>query len=100
MKRTATKAVSVRLRHDIQQRLERLAQASGRRTSVVVADAVEKFLDEQEDLAADLDAIEAGMKAGHYIPDDAMRAWLLSWGTGHELPPPQCACGRDHGSAN
>ncbi len=25
-----------------------------------------------------------------------MKAWLLSWGTEHELPVPKCACGKDH----
>jgi hypothetical protein len=25
-----------------------------------------------------------------------MKAWLLSWGTDHELPPPSCACGKEH----
>jgi hypothetical protein len=25
-----------------------------------------------------------------------MKAWLLSWGTDHELPPPKCVCGKEH----
>jgi hypothetical protein len=33
---------------------------------------------------------------GHYIKHQDMKAWLLSWGTEHELPPPKCACGKTH----
>jgi hypothetical protein len=25
-----------------------------------------------------------------------MKAWLLSWGTNRELPPPKCICGKNH----
>jgi hypothetical protein len=25
-----------------------------------------------------------------------MKAWLLSWGTDHELPLPKCICGGEH----
>jgi predicted transcriptional regulator len=32
------------------------------------------------------------VKAGHYIKHEDMKAWLLSWGTDHELPP-KCVCG-------
>jgi hypothetical protein len=38
----------------------------------------------------------AEMEAGHYIPHEAMRAWLLSLGSGHELPLPKCVCGESH----
>jgi hypothetical protein len=38
----------------------------------------------------------AEMEAGHYIPHEAMRAWLLSLGSRHELPPPKCVCGESH----
>ena len=34
--------------------------------------------------------------SGHYIKNEDMKAWLLSWGTEHELPVPKCACGKQH----
>ena len=40
------------------------------------------------------------MKAGHYIRREDMKAWLLSWGTEHELPPPKCVCGKVHDSVD
>ena len=38
----------------------------------------------------------AEMEAGHYIPHEAMKAWLVSLGSEHELPPPKCVCGEAH----
>jgi hypothetical protein len=46
-----------------------------------------------------LDSIRRGfaeMEAGHYIPHEAMKGWLLSLGSEHELPPPKCVCGEHH----
>jgi len=37
--------------------------------------------------AADARA-EADILAGRTISHEAMRLWLRSWGTAHELPPP------------
>src|SRR5260370_40656451 len=33
--------------------------------------------------------------AWHYIRHEDMKAWLLSWGKEHELPPPKCVCGKN-----
>jgi len=38
--------------------------------------------------AADAEA-EADIAAGRVISHEAMKAWLLSWGTPNELPPPE-----------
>jgi predicted transcriptional regulator len=32
---------------------------------------------------------EAGLAAGRLIGSDAMKAWLLSWGTSEPLTPPK-----------
>ena len=29
------------------------------------------------------------VESGHYVKHEDMRAWLHSWGTEHELPPPK-----------
>ena len=44
------------------------------------ADAEERAMQEAE---ADIDA-------GRVISHEAVRRWLLSWGTPDELPPPKC----------
>lgn len=45
-----------------------------------------------EDVAF-LEAVKAGeasMDEGRSIPWELVRPWLLSWGTDHELSPPEC----------
>ncbi len=46
-----------------------------------------------------LESIRRGfseIEAGHHISHEAMKAWLLSLGSKHELPPPKCVCGKSH----
>ncbi|MFZ0962545.1 MAG: hypothetical protein WAO35_16745 [Terriglobia bacterium] len=38
----------------------------------------------------------AEIEAGHFIPHEAMKAWLLSLGLDRESPPPLCVCGQLH----
>ncbi len=55
-------------------------------------------MDIQEE-SVQLESIRRGfaeMEAGHYIPHEVMKAWLLSLGSVHELPPPNCVCGKPH----
>jgi len=47
-------------------------------------------------MLAEIRRADRQVKAGHYIKHEDMKAWLLSWGTEHELPPPKCVCGRHH----
>jgi predicted transcriptional regulator len=42
---------------------------------------------------AEVRQADGQVKSGHYIKHEDMKAWLLSWGTDCELPPPKCACG-------
>jgi predicted transcriptional regulator len=44
---------------------------------------------EEEETQATTAAI-ADVRAGRLISHEAMKRWLLSWGTDHELPPPAC----------
>lgn len=45
-------------------------------------------IDVDADRAADAEGL-ADLDAGRVVSHDAMKAWLLSWGTAEELPPPQ-----------
>ena len=54
-------------------------------------------MDAREQL--ELESIRRGfaeIEAGHYIPHEAMKAWLLSLGSDYELLPPNCICGELH----
>ncbi|AFN40207.1 CopG family transcriptional regulator [Klebsiella pneumoniae] len=45
----------------------------------------DNFDDDQEATAEGIADIEAGRTISH----EAVKAWLLSWGTPNELPPPK-----------
>jgi predicted transcriptional regulator len=45
-------------------------------------------IDPDAEAAADAEGL-ADIEAGRIISHEAMKAWLLSWGTPDELPPPR-----------
>jgi predicted transcriptional regulator len=96
MANTRSITLSVRLKPEIKRRLARLAKASGRSSNFLISDAVESYVTDQERLLAEIRQADRQVKLGHYVKNEEMKAWLLSWGTEHELPAPQCACGKTH----
>ena len=96
MANTRSAALSVRLKPGTKKRLAKLAKASGRSSNFLISDAVESYVADQERMLAEIRQGERELKSGHYVRHEDMKAWLLSWGTDHELPPPRCACGRVH----
>jgi RHH-type transcriptional regulator, rel operon repressor / antitoxin RelB len=96
MANTRSATFSIRLRPEIKKRLAKLAKASGRSSNFLISDAVESYVADQERLLAEIRQANRQVNAGHYIRHEDMKAWLLSWGTNYELPPPKCVCGKDH----
>ncbi len=96
MKNTRSETLSVRLRPDVKKRLAKLAAESGRSSNFLISDAIEAYVADQERLLAEIRESGRDVASGHYIRHEDMKAWLLSWGTKHELPPPKCACGKVH----
>lgn len=96
MANTRSAAFSVRLKPETKKRLAKLAKDSGRSSNFLISDAIESYVADQERLLAEVRQSDRQIESGHYIPHEAMKAWLLSWGTDKELPPPKCACGKDH----
>jgi predicted transcriptional regulator len=41
-------------------------------------------------LAVAVEEARADVQAGRVIPYEDVRRWLLSWGTEHETPSPEC----------
>jgi predicted transcriptional regulator len=72
----------------------KLAQASGRSSNFLISDAIECYDADHERLMAEVGQANRQLKAGHYIRNEDVKAWLLSWGTRHELPIPRCVCGK------
>jgi predicted transcriptional regulator len=96
MANTGSATLSIRLKVETKKRLARLAAASGRSSNFLIADAVEAYVADQERMLAEIRRADQQVKSGHYIKNEDMKAWLLSWGTARELPPPKCACGKEH----
>jgi predicted transcriptional regulator len=72
------------------ERLDALANATKRSKSFLAGEALTTFLDLQEwQIAAVRDALD-GVDAGQpFIDNERVTGWLRSWGTDHELPPPE-----------
>lgn len=96
MENTQSPTFSIRLKPGIKKRLARLAKASGRSSNFLISDAVESYVNDQERMLAEVRQAEGQVKKGHYVRHTDMKAWLLSWGTDQELPPPKCVCGKEH----
>ncbi|MGB7846718.1 MAG: CopG family ribbon-helix-helix protein [Candidatus Acidiferrum sp.] len=96
MANTKSATFSVRLKSATKKRLAKLARQSGRSANFLISDAVESYIADQERLSADLRLAHRQLKSGHYVRHEDMKAWLLSWGTKNELPPPNCVCGKHH----
>ncbi len=96
MANTPSATFSIRLKPGTKKKLAKLAKASGRSANFLVSDAVESYVADQERLLAELRRADQDVSDGHYVRDGDMKAWLLSWGTDHELPPPHCICGKPH----
>lgn len=96
MANTRSATLSIRLKPEVKKRLAKLAKVSGRSSNFLISDAVESYVADQERMQGEIRQADRQVKSGHYVAHEDMKAWLLSWGTDRELPPPKCACGRQH----
>ncbi len=95
MANTRSATFSIRLKPKTKKRLAKLAQGSGRSENFLISDAVESYVADQERMLAEIRQADRQVRSGHYIKLEDMKAWLLSWGTDRELPPPKCICGKE-----
>src|SRR5437667_3528622 len=96
MVNTRSATLSIRLKPEIKRRLAKLAATSGRSSNFLISDAVESYVADQERMQAEMRQADRQVKSGHYVRHEDMKAWLLSWGTARELPPPKRGCGKVH----
>ena len=80
--------VSVRLEPALQEKLGALATALDRPRSWVIEQAVAAYVEQQAWQLAAIDAGIAAADAGRVVPHDAVAAWVRSWDSPEELPPP------------
>jgi len=83
---------SVRIRPNLSDRLEKVATSLHRSKSSIINQAVEEFLDhqqqEQQRWQETLEALES-VRHGQVVSGEATHEWLESWGTDQELPAPK-----------
>ena len=83
---------SIRLSEDVEEPLERLAQKQDRSKNYLINQAIREFVlrHSMEELrwADTLEALES-VKQGRVVEWDQVTAWLQSWGSDAELPPPK-----------
>jgi predicted transcriptional regulator len=100
------KPVAVKIDAQLKERVQRLAQARQRSPHWIMREAIKSYVESAEKAQARGEAARASRREAFY--QDAMRAWehyqrtglhatqeevlawMESWGTENELPPPQC----------
>ncbi|MBF0305296.1 MAG: CopG family ribbon-helix-helix protein [Alphaproteobacteria bacterium] len=83
-----TVPVTVRISPEVNEQLERLAEATSRSKSLLAAEAIGAFVQTESQF---VDAVEEGRRAvreGRVVSHHEVRKWLESWGSDAELPPP------------
>lgn len=86
--------VTARIPNDIVIQLENIAKDCNRKRGAIVRDIVEKYVkawsEEKAIRKAELASWENYQETGLHVTEAEMDAWLSSWGTENELPPPVC----------
>ncbi|MBS3957864.1 MAG: ribbon-helix-helix protein, CopG family [Xanthomonadaceae bacterium] len=85
-------ATSVRLQPDVEAGLASITEKLQRSRNWVINEAVREYVAKRElddaRWAETLEALE-DVAAGRVVSGEAVEAWLASWGTANELPPPK-----------
>jgi predicted transcriptional regulator len=81
--------LTVQLSEVDKERLEALAETTGRSESLLAAEAVSEYLALQEWQVSAIEAAIASLDREEEIAHAAMRDWIESWDTDDELDPPK-----------
>ena len=85
----ATTPFSIRLDAEVKTRLEQEAQLEDRSAGYIAQKAIEDYLDAKAYKRECLREAIAEADKGVFISEEAMDAWVKSWGTENELPMPE-----------
>ncbi len=84
-----TERLSLRIDADLKKNLEREAKREERSTSYLAVKAIEAMLRDRAEKRAAIHTAIMEADEGAFISQDAMDAWISSWDTDSELPPPK-----------
>lgn len=94
MTAAAIRPVAIKIDEDTKTRLKRLADARQRTPHWLMREAITQYVDREEKREAfrqdTLKAWEEYRATGLHATAEEVDAWLASWGTDNELPPPTC----------
>ncbi|MGH6855106.1 MAG: CopG family ribbon-helix-helix protein [Aestuariivirga sp.] len=85
----STTPFSIRIDSDVKTRLEREAEREDRSAGYIAQKAIEDYLDGREYFRKEMEVAIAEADKGVFISEEAMDAWVNSWDTENELPPPK-----------
>lgn len=84
--------VTVRLDPETVKRLDLMGRAMERDRSWLMSYAIERYVEQEawqvKEIREAVQKVRVGQ--GRFVPHEDIAAWLDSWGTDNELPPPQC----------
>ena len=86
----ATERLSLRIDANLKKNLELEARREERSASYLAVKAIEAMLRERAGKRAAIREVVAEADKGAFISQEAMDAWVSSWGEESELPPPEC----------
>lgn len=84
-----TTPFSMRLDAKLKTRLEKEAKRRNRTASFVANRAIRLYFEQLDHVQKELDKAFAEAEKGVFISGEAIHNWMESWGTDHELPPPE-----------
>lgn len=94
MAATPIRPVAIKIDEDTKARVKRLAEARQRTPHWVMREAITQYVDREEKREAfrqdTLKAWEAYRATGLHATAEEVEAWLSTWGSEDELPPPVC----------
>jgi predicted transcriptional regulator len=85
----ATVPFSIRIDAKLKSRLEKEAKRRDRTAGFLANRAIKLYFEELDRLKKELDDASAEADKGIFISSEAVRAWMESWGSENELPPPK-----------
>jgi predicted transcriptional regulator len=84
-----SKRIALELDERFAARLDEAARKQQTTAEAFAADAVQRAVADVESWAEDEAAYAEYERTGESIPLEAAEAWVRSWGTANELPPPE-----------
>lgn len=80
---------SLRIDTKLKSRLEKEAAREDRSAAYIAQKAITEFVEAREARRKILDEAFAEADKGVFVSGEAVRKWMESWDTGHELPMPE-----------